>query len=93
MVASHIGYSQNPVIRRTKFHRYPTARVSTGKNDLSPHMTSLPGKVSREKTGSACRLPCLLLIKPLLTGTGHGVIVSQDKVDWVNPHIVQHVGA
>jgi len=76
--------AQNPVIR-DQFAADPTARVFNGKMYLFPsHDIRAPESFPRKDW--FCMADYHVFSSSNLTDwTDHGVIVSQDKVDWVNP--------
>ncbi len=76
--------SQNPIIR-DQFTADPTARNFNGKVYLFPsHDIPAPGSFPRKDW--FCMADYHVFSSSNLTDwTDHGVIVSQDKVDWVNP--------
>lgn len=84
MVAGTLAYSQNPVIR-DQFTADPTARVFNGKMYLFPSH-DIPAPESFPRKDWFCMADYHVFSSSNLTDwTDHGVIVSQDKVDWVNP--------
>lgn len=77
-------YSQNPVIRN-QFTADPTARVFNGKMYLFPSH-DIPAPESFPRKDWFCMADYHVFSSSNLTDwTDHGVIVSQEKVDWVNP--------
>ena len=76
--------AQNPVIR-DQFTADPTARVFNGKMYLFPsHDIPAPESVKR-KDWFCMEDYHVFSSTDLNNWTDHGVIVSQEKVDWVNP--------
>jgi hypothetical protein len=76
--------SQNPIIR-DQFSADPTGRVFNGKMYLFPSH-DIPAPESFPRKDWFCMADYHVFSSSNLTDwTDHGVIVSQDKVDWVNP--------
>jgi hypothetical protein len=76
--------SQNPVIR-DQFSADPTARVFNGKVFLFPSH-DIPAPESFPRKDWFCMADYHVFSSSDLTDwTDHGVIVSQEKVNWVNP--------
>jgi len=76
--------SQNPVIR-DQFTADPTARVFNNKIYLFPSH-DIPAPESFPRKDWFCMADYHVFSSSNLTDwTDHGVIVSQDKVEWVNP--------
>ncbi len=76
--------SQNPIIR-DQFTADPTARNFNGKVYLFPSH-DIPAPASFPRKNWFCMADYHVFSSTNLTDwTDHGVIVSQDKVDWVNP--------
>lgn len=81
---STFASSQNPVIR-DQFSADPTARVFNGIVYLYPSH-DIPAPESFPRKDWFCMADYHVFSSTNLTDwTDHGVIVSQDKVDWVNP--------
>ncbi len=84
MLAGTFAWSQNPVIR-DQFTADPTARVFNGKMYLFPSH-DIPAPESFPRKDWFCMADYHVFSSSNLTDwTDHGVIVSQEKVDWVNP--------
>lgn len=84
VLISASAYTQNPVIR-DQFSADPTARVFNGKVYLFPSH-DIPAPESFPRKDWFCMADYHVFSSSNLTDwTDHGVIVSQDKVDWVNP--------
>ncbi|MCB0798945.1 MAG: family 43 glycosylhydrolase, partial [Bacteroidales bacterium] len=84
VLAATCAYSQNPVIR-DQFTADPTARVFNGKMYLFPSH-DIPAPESFPRKDWFCMADYHVFSSSNLTDwTDHGVIVSQEKVDWVNP--------
>lgn len=84
VLAGTCAYSQNPVIR-DQFTADPTARVFNGKMYLFPSH-DIPAPESFPRKDWFCMADYHVFSSSNLTDwTDHGVIVSQEKVDWVNP--------
>jgi hypothetical protein len=83
ILISTIANSQNPIIR-DQFSADPTAKIFNGKVYLFPsHDIPAPGSFPRKDW--FCMEDYHVFSSSNLTDwTDHGVIVSQDKVDWVN---------
>ena len=80
---SHNLFAQNPIIR-DQFSADPTARVFDGKVYLYPSHDILANE-ERGRPGWFCMEDYHVFSSENLTDwTDHGVIVSQDKVPWVN---------
>lgn len=78
------AYAQNPVIR-DQFTADPTARVFNGKMYLFPSH-DIPAPESFPRKDWFCMADYHVFSSSDLTAwTDHGVILSQEKVDWVNP--------
>jgi hypothetical protein len=78
------AYAQNPVIR-DQFTADPTARVFNGKMYLFPSH-DIPAPESFPRKDWFCMADYHVFSSPDLTDwTDHGVIVSQENVEWVNP--------
>jgi len=76
--------SQNPIIR-DQFSADPTARIFNGKVYLYPSH-DIPAPDSFPRKDWFCMEDYHVFSSTNLTDwTDHGVIVSQEKVDWVNP--------
>jgi hypothetical protein len=76
--------SQNPIIR-DQFSADPTARVFNNKIYLFPSH-DIPAPASFPRKDWFCMADYHVFSSLNLTDwTDHGVIVSQDKVEWVNP--------
>ena len=76
--------SQNPIIR-DQFSADPTARVFNGKVYLFPSH-DIPAPESFPRKDWFCMEDYHVFSSTNLTDwTDHGVIVSQEKVEWVNP--------
>jgi hypothetical protein len=81
---STFASSQNPVIR-DQFSADPTARVFNGKVYLFPSH-DIPAPESFPRKDWFCMADYHVFSSSYLTDwTDHGVIVSQDKLNWVNP--------
>ena len=84
VLISLFANSQNPIIR-DQFSADPTARVFNGKVYLFPSH-DIPAPESFPRKDWFCMEDYHVFSSSNLTGwTDHGVIISQDKVDWVNP--------
>ncbi|OFY73301.1 MAG: alpha-N-arabinofuranosidase [Bacteroidetes bacterium RBG_19FT_COMBO_42_7] len=84
VLMSTFSYSQNPVIR-DQFSADPTARVFNGKVYLFPSH-DIPAPASFPRKDWFCMEDYHVFSSSNLTEwIDHGVIVSQEKVDWVNP--------
>ncbi len=84
VLAGTLAWSQNPVIR-DQFTADPTARVFNGKMYLFPSH-DIPAPESFPRKDWFCMADYHVFSSSNLTDwTDHGVIVSQEKVDWVNP--------
>ena len=84
ILAGTCAYAQNPVIR-DQFTADPTARVFNGKMYLFPSH-DIPAPESFPRKDWFCMADYHVFSSSNLTDwTDHGVIVSQEKVDWVNP--------
>ena len=84
VLAGTCAYPQNPVIR-DQFTADPTARVFNGKMYLFPSH-DIPAPESFPRKDWFCMADYHVFSSSNLTDwTDHGVIVSQEKVDWVNP--------
>ena len=84
VLISTIAYSQNPIIR-DQFSADPTARIFNGKVYLFPSH-DIPAPESFPRKDWFCMADYHLFSSTNLTDwTDHGVIVSQDKIGWVNP--------
>ncbi len=80
---SAYAFAQNPVIRN-QFTADPSARVFEGKVYLYPSHDILANK-ERGRVGWFCMEDYHVFSSENLTDwTDHGVIISQDKVPWVN---------
>jgi hypothetical protein len=76
--------SQNPIIR-DQFSADPTARIFNGKVYLFPSH-DIPAPENFPRKDWFCMEDYHVFSSTNLTDwTDHGVIVSQDKVEWVNP--------
>ena len=76
--------SQNPIIR-DQFSADPTARIFNGKVYLFPSH-DIPAPESFPRKDWFCMADYHVFSSTNLTDwTDHGVIVSQDKIGWVNP--------
>ena len=76
--------AQNPIIK-DQFSADPTARVFNGKMYLFPSH-DIPAQESFPRKDWFCMADYHVFSSSNLTDwTDHGVIVSQEKVDWVNP--------
>lgn len=81
-IAGHVS-GQNPIIR-DQFSADPTARNFNGKVYLFPSH-DIPAPASFPRKDWFCMADYHVFSSSNLTDwTDHGVIVSQDKVDWVN---------
>jgi len=81
---SHNLFAQNPIIR-DQFSADPTARVFNGKVYLYPSHDILANE-ERGRPGWFCMEDYhVFSFENLTDWTDHGVIVSQEKVPWVNP--------
>jgi hypothetical protein len=84
ILISTCASSQNPIIRN-QFSADPTARVFNSKVYLFPSH-DIPAPESFPRKDWFCMEDYHVFSSSNLTGwTDHGVIISQDKVDWVNP--------
>jgi len=84
VLISTIAYSQNPIIR-DQFSADPTARIFNGKVYLFPSH-DIPAPESFPRKDWFCMADYHVFSSTNLTDwTDHGVIVSQDKIGWVNP--------
>jgi hypothetical protein len=84
VLTSTFSYSQNPIIR-DQFSADPTARVFNGKVYLFPSH-DIPAPESFPRKDWFCMEDYHVFSSSNLTEwTDHGVIVSQEKVEWVNP--------
>ena len=84
VLISLFANSQNPIIR-DQFSADPTARVFNGKVYLFPSH-DIPAPESFPRKDWFCMEDYHVFSSSNLTDwTDHGVIVSQDKVSWVNP--------
>lgn len=83
-LAATCAWSQNPVIR-DQFTADPTARVFNGKMYLFPSH-DIPAPESFPRKDWFCMADYHVFSSSNLTDwTDHGVIVTQEKVEWVNP--------
>jgi hypothetical protein len=84
ILISTFSWSQNPVVR-DQFSADPTARIFNGKVYLFPSH-DIPAPASFPRKDWFCMADYHVFSSSNLTDwTDHGVIVSQEKVDWVNP--------
>ena len=84
VLTSTFAYSQNPIIR-DQFTADPTGRVFNGKIYLFPSH-DIPAPESFPRKDWFCMEDYHVFSSSNLTEwTDHGVIVSQEKVEWVNP--------
>jgi len=84
LLTSTFVYSQNPIIR-DQFTADPTGRVFNGKMYLFPSH-DIPAPESFPRKDWFCMEDYHVFSSSNLTEwTDHGVIVSQEKVEWVNP--------
>ncbi len=84
MIASNMAFGQNPIVR-DQFSADPTARVFNGKIYVFPShdIPTPPNKNLREKW--FCMADYHVFSSENLTDwTDHGMIVSQNKVNWVD---------
>jgi hypothetical protein len=83
MLAGISSFSQNPIIR-DQFSADPTARVFNNKIYLFPSH-DIPAPADFPRKDWFCMADYHVFSSSNLTDwTDHGVIVSQDKVEWVN---------
>jgi len=84
LLTSTFVYSQNPIIR-DQFTADPTGRVFNGKIYLFPSH-DIPAPESFPRKDWFCMGDYHVFSSSNLTDwTDHGVILSQEKVEWVNP--------
>jgi len=84
ILTSISSFSQNPIIR-DQFTADPTARVFNNKIYLFPSH-DIPAPANFPRKDWFCMADYHVFSSSNLTDwTDHGVIVSQDKVEWVNP--------
>ena len=84
VLISTYANSQNPIIR-DQFSADPTARIFNGKMYLFPSH-DIPAPESFPRKDWFCMADYHVFSSTNLTDwTDHGVIVSQDKIGWVNP--------
>ena len=84
VLTSTFAYSQNPIIR-DQFTADPTGRVFNGKMYLFPSH-DIPAPECFPRKDWFCMEDYHVFSSSNLTEwTDHGVIVSQEKVEWVNP--------
>ncbi|MBS1232310.1 MAG: alpha-N-arabinofuranosidase [Bacteroidetes bacterium] len=84
LLTSTFVYSQNPIIR-DQFTADPTGRVFNGKMYLFPSH-DIPAPESFPRKDWFCMGDYHVFSSSNLTDwTDHGVILSQEKVEWVNP--------
>jgi len=84
VISLHDALAQNPIIR-DQFTADPTARIFNGKMYLFPSH-DIPAPESFPRKDWFCMEDYHVFSSANLTDwTDHGVIVSQNKVEWVNP--------